>query len=420
MPRKQKNKSKSTKQKRKQQQKHNAPSTKPLRLRTSLDIYNRLLHDRTLDINLKNVFIGYTDNDNAIKRTSEMCILSWVMVNKGGDIPMHHIVYFCLILNDRSKLMIWDRHKKLDRLYGSGETQTAQKWVNIKNTIQEMGGESPLMKCITATIEFIKLYDDEKDDTNDDANTNTSCNYPQLLVGKTTRNKSKFIHPQISRKHKVIAAISAMVHKWGKLSPFHLCDDQGRRIENIWQFSKVYKSIEEQNQIKFGKVKWVYPAVKKCLDDNGTLTEEYWKWRDTGMKHQKAVRFPVGRANRFECLYSVVDRGNPQPINYIEARKKIYIPQYTAALIQCDKFKQLKRMYEDGQYLLISEFDGPLYQDYDYYQDKYGKMDIVLEGNVMIPTKENLKILLNDTKHPFGHGYCIAMALQGITVEDLL
>eukprot|EP01083_Nonionella_stella_P165339 549780_1 len=283
MPRKQKNKSKSTKQKRKQQQKHNAPSTKPLRLRTSLDIYNRLLHDRTLDINLKNVFIGYTDNDNAIKRTSEMCILSWVMVNKGGDIPMHHIVYFCLILNDRSKLMIWDRHKKLDRLY-----------------------------------------------------------------------------------------------------------------------------------------KWVYPAVKKCLDDNGTLTEEYWKWRDTGMKHQKAVRFPVGRANRFECLYSVVDRGNPQPVNYIEARKKIYIPQYTAALIQCDKFKQLKRMYEDGQYLLISEFDGPLYQDYDYYQDKYGKMDIVLEGNVMIPTKENLKILLNDTKHPFGHGYCIAMALQGITVEDLL
>ncbi|AEX61932.1 hypothetical protein c7_R1070 [Megavirus courdo7] len=29
----------------------------------------------------------------------------------------------------------------------------------------------------------------------------------------------------------------------------------------------------------------------------------------------------------------------------------------------------------------------------------------------MLVTDENLAIMLHDPKHPFGHGYCLAMAL---------
>lgn len=35
----------------------------------------------------------------------------------------------------------------------------------------------------------------------------------------------------------------------------------------------------------------------------------------------------------------------------------------------------------------------------------------------MLITKENISIMLNDTKHPFGHGYCLAMALLDKDIE---
>ena len=92
---------------------------KKIQLRSSLDIYNRLIHDKTLNIDLNNVFIGYSDH---VLGDQEMCILNWVMIDKGGDIPMHHILYFTFILNNGNKLILWDRQTKLDRLYGSGIT----------------------------------------------------------------------------------------------------------------------------------------------------------------------------------------------------------------------------------------------------------------------------------------------------------
>eukprot|EP01084_Bolivina_argentea_P168753 292573_1 len=411
------------KKKRKQKNSNNPKTTvtnnndnkKKSKLRTSLDVYNRLLHDRTLNIDLTDVMIIYNDNING---EQEMCIKDWVMIDKGGDIPMHHIIKFIVILKNNQSLILWDRINKLDRLYGSGNTKMEEKWINIKNTIHQKHGIHPILQCIDATINFIKSHDEIKDnDIDDEKNIDK---YPQLLVGRATRKKSKFIHSKVSKRHKLIAAISAMVHKWGALSPFHLSDSEGKLIENVWQFSKVYDSIDAQNQVKFGKEKWIYPKVEKCVNHDGTLTDEYWKWRETGENHKKAVRFPVGRAGRFKCLYSIKNKNDLKKLNYIQSRKEIYIPLYISALVKCDKYKELKKLYDNGQCLLISEFDGPYYEDYEYYKNKYKKDDIVLEGNVMVPTKGNLKILLNDEKHPFGHGYCIAMALQDITINDLM
>lgn len=34
-----------------------------------------------------------------------------------------------------------------------------------------------------------------------------------------------------------------------------------------------------------------------------------------------------------------------------------------------------------------------------------------IENGTLLASKENLQLLLNDAKHPFGHGYCLAWAL---------
>ena len=75
-----------------------------------------MIHHKTLYIYLKNVFIGYSHH----------------VLGEGGDIPMHHILYFTFILNNGNKLILWDRKTKLDPLYRSGiikseENQNQQK-----------------------------------------------------------------------------------------------------------------------------------------------------------------------------------------------------------------------------------------------------------------------------------------------------
>lgn len=74
-------------------------------------------------------------------------------------------------------------------------------------------------------------------------------------------------------------------------------------------------------------------------------------------------------------------------------------------------------MLKDGKNLLIVEVDGPHGESLDYYKKKYKVDDNFIEDDTILATKENLKIMLNDTKHAFGHGYCLAVALLNLSLD---
>eukprot|EP00483_Globobulimina_turgida_P012881 UN12905 len=101
-----------------------------IKLRSSLDIYNRLINDNTLNINLNNVWIGYTKD----MQNYQLPILDWVMVDKGGDIPMHRVINFVFYLNNGNKLILWDRKTQFDRLFCSGMTKQYQSLTTILNS----------------------------------------------------------------------------------------------------------------------------------------------------------------------------------------------------------------------------------------------------------------------------------------------
>eukprot|EP01083_Nonionella_stella_P293216 997117_1 len=88
------------------------------KLRTSYDIYKRLIHDPNIGINLNYINIGFEGTESI----EEMPVLNWKMIDDGGDIPMHRINYFVLYLIDEQQIIIWDKKSKLDRLFCSGET----------------------------------------------------------------------------------------------------------------------------------------------------------------------------------------------------------------------------------------------------------------------------------------------------------
>ena len=104
-------------------------------------------------------------------------------------------------------------------------------------------------------------------------------------------------------------------------------------------------------------------------------------------------------------------------LNYIEGRKGIYLPVYCQLAKEQPLFKALQQKLANGENLLIIEVDGPHQESLEYYKNKYGVDDTFIQNKTMLVNSENIKIMLNDEKYPFGHGYCLAMALLNKDIE---
>lgn len=226
-----------------------------------------------------------------------------------------------------------------------------------------------------------------------------------IRVGRIQGN----VQPSFKGFEKVVVMMKSS--KYWELSPYYLKSDEGWIMENMWQFSKVYEKAPKSNQ-KYSRwdptVIWDHPAETHVED--GELTDEYWAWRKKGFENDHAVRYPVGFHHRKNCLYAFVEDPSER-LDYIESRKKLYVPIYINLVKKEDKFRQLVEKLRNGKNLLILEVDGPHGESLDYYKERYGVDDDFITGNTMLATMENLDIMLNDGKYPFGHGYCLAAAL---------
>lgn len=206
---------------------------------------------------------------------------------------------------------------------------------------------------------------------------------------------------------------------YGDLSPYVLEDEEGRLLENVYQFSKVYEVVPKTRQRASrydSSIIWDHP-YERHVDDFGKLLPSYWSWREKGQNCPQPVRYPVGRSkkHRASCLYSLKE-GSSKKLDYISSRKEIYLPLYLSSVRNKKRFLNLKKRLVKGENLLIIEVDGPHEESLDYYKKKYHVNNNFIEGETVLVTQENMKILLNDAKHPFGHGYCLGIALLDIDV----
>ncbi len=104
-------------------------------------------------------------------------------------------------------------------------------------------------------------------------------------------------------------------------------------------------------------------------------------------------------------------------MSYIESRKEIYVKQYVRLVKKESKFEELKRKLNEGINLNIIDVDGPHQESLEYYKNKYNVNDNFIVNHTVLVNKDNMEILLNDEKHPFGHGYCLGMALLEINCD---
>ena len=241
----------------------------------------------------------------------------------------------------------------------------------------------------------------------------------QIRVGRCKYERGKRIDPSYPGFEPIVVMTKSS--KYGSLSPYCLKNEKGQIMENIWQFKKVYSSVPQSTQ-RYSKydrrVIWDHPAeTHATLNSDGSysLTPEYLNWRNRGMNSSDPIRYPVGYHHRHRCLFALKsDDGiiDPTPLDYIESRKQIYLPVYVHLVQSQPQFKFLLDKIKNGVNILIIEVDGPHQESLDYYKDKYIIEDDFIERDTMLCTRDNINVMLNDSKHPFGHGYCLGLALM--------
>lgn len=180
-------------------------------------------------------------------------------------------------------------------------------------------------------------------------------------------------------------------------------------FEHYWQASKVFPCHydEDKNEIK----------------------KEYWDWRaewfgKTKVTDKRASRRPhslLGYKDS-ECLFSLWYDGHTyKALTYVEARKKMYIPEYAKLIVKTKSFNWLKKQYEEGKKIALVDFDG-----YNYYYDQakeklYKSYVNKCKKNDIEPEKsledflglDSMSKVIDSGFTPAGHGFIIKMLLEG-------
>lgn len=135
-------------------------------------------------------------------------------------------------------------------------------------------------------------------------------------------------------------------------------------VENAWQYSKVY-----------------HPHV----DENDDPTEEYFEWRNKGYATVWGQRYPMGKGAK--ALYSLI---GIEKLDYITARKRVYIPLYRDAVKRTSAFARLKEECKKHDKVVLIDFDA------------YDHRGLGMSWN---------DVINSDTKK-MGHAFVLAMMIE--------
>jgi len=152
------------------------------------------------------------------------------------------------------------------------------------------------------------------------------------------------------------------------LSPFILPALPAKNLENLWQFSKVYPCH---------------------VNPNGTVNTSWEVWRERGWQDTRAHRYPMGKG-----AIPLFSYWEDEHLDYIQARKKIYIPEYAKNVTKTKSFHYLAHLAY-MQHIVLLDYDA-----YDYADLGMTLVDVA-----------------NNPNRKMGHAFVLIMILTGCLEE---
>jgi hypothetical protein len=114
-------------------------------------------------------------------------------------------------------------------------------------------------------------------------------------------------------------------------------------------------------------------------------------------------RYPGAKGRKVEYA----EFGDAVRLDYVASRKKVYVPEYAALVKGRRSLVDITAWVKAGRSVTVYDFDGP--------------RDAATDGPLCLElTKALLREKINNTRHPFGHGYVIAACAAGIEPSEYI
>lgn len=181
---------------------------------------------------------------------------------------------------------------------------------------------------------------------------------------------------------------------------------------------------------------WQCGKVYPCHDDNGKPNQKFFDWRNEFYSKEECNKdlmrhacTSLGYKNK-DALYFAYynsEKNDWEPLNYVQARKKVYFPEYIKLISETDSFKWIKSLVDVGKKIALVDFDAfNVYSKkakskmYESYLNKCKRDKVTPSLNEEDFQKiENIKDLVSCPFLPVGHGVAIKALLQGdLEVKD--
>jgi hypothetical protein len=202
----------------------------------------------------------------------------------------------------------------------------------------------------------------------------------RLAAGKVyigSKNMRGKWAPKPNEKIKTVDVTSVNVKYRGDFSPMTAIQGGYKgyyNFEAYWQSGKIYEGIPE------------------------IVTKRWWK----NVKEPKR-RYPAPKGTR--VLYAKWVN-NPEKMDYVTSRKKVYVPEYFDLMKNTKSATELKKWVEAGNDIIIYDFDGPRTH--------------IGDVTTIEITVDSLREKINDPTFPFGHGYVVAAWLKNIPPKEYI
>ena len=181
---------------------------------------------------------------------------------------------------------------------------------------------------------------------------------------------------------------------------------------------------------------WQCGKVYPCHDNGGKPNADFFAWRnamyakttcskdlmrhachDLGYEHKDARYFAYFDPNKKDYV----------ALSYVEARKKVYVPEYAKLIVNTPSFAYLKSLVSQGKKLALVDFDGYNYgskkamaKSYEAYLNKCAKNKVAPRKSLRDFTAiDSMQKVLSCPFLSAGHGFAIKALLQeDIVVEN--
>lgn len=215
--------------------------------------------------------------------------------------------------------------------------------------------------------------------------------------------------------------------KWKALCPYYLetdgneiqKNDGGILFENYYQASKIYTTVYTNtvyaSQYHQGNPKYLWWSFTPTTEGGDIISDGqhisydlYNRWKKSLWNCKKPIRYPNKKNRTSQTLFSLlIDKdGNEQRLDYLSARKLLYVNEYMRLIRQLPQYTILLNYLKEGKNLLISEIDVPDKNKKGEYGKHCNELNVF--DNYTIG---KIELLLNDPHEAFGHGLCLIYAL---------